>query len=149
MAVLNIVACAWATLVIVAIVGSENCTNLSPIYHSGDPRSCIMGQSGPRYRFEVLPGSGWDNLRNKTTGMIVKLNFSQCRTTEDGRFLLPDGVYTVPLKRSHVETTANLFEHWSNYSRRGICNTPRSWSRIRRLATRSGSDSTRSPPAYF
>ncbi|KAH3857758.1 hypothetical protein DPMN_100373 [Dreissena polymorpha] len=95
---------------------TDNYTRLQVSHPTGDPRSCMLGQSGPRYRFEVLPGGGWDNLRNKETGMIVKLNFSQCRTTEDGRFMLPDGVYTVPLKRSKIETSADLFEHWSNYS---------------------------------
>ncbi|XP_052801692.1 macrophage-expressed gene 1 protein-like [Mya arenaria] len=81
----------------------------------GDPRRCII-KGTPKYRFEVLPGGGWDNLRNKEMGMIVKLNYSQCRTTDDGRFLLPDGVFTIPLKSSKVETYAELIEHWDNFT---------------------------------
>jgi len=88
-----------------------------PVYPAGDPRRCLMGQLGPNFRFEVLPGGGWDNLRNKEMGTLVQVNFSECRTTDDGRFLLPDGVYTIPLKSSKVETYAELIEHWDNFTR--------------------------------
>lgn len=66
-------------------------------YAVGDPRRCFVGDN-KILRFEVIPGGGWDNLRNKGTGMIMQLNYSSCRTTDDGRFLIPDGVYTIPLK---------------------------------------------------
>ncbi|KAH3857755.1 macrophage-expressed gene 1 protein-like [Dreissena polymorpha] len=107
----------WLICALVFASGaSADNTTVVDVYPPGDPRHCLRGNKEPRYRFEVLPGGGWDNLRNKDMGMIVKLNFSQCRTTEDGRFLLPDGVYTVPMKASNVETNANLYEHWSNFS---------------------------------
>ncbi|KAK3095443.1 hypothetical protein FSP39_014737 [Pinctada imbricata] len=67
-------------------------------------------------RYEVLPGMGWDNLRNKNAGLLVDYSYSQCRTTDDGKYLLPDCVVTVPIKKSNIETYAEIFEHWSNYT---------------------------------
>ena len=69
---------------------------------------------GPfRQRFEVLPGFGWDNLRNVNEGQVVNFNFSQCRTTDDGRFLLPDTVSAIPIKASRVQVFAELITHWT------------------------------------
>ena len=67
-------------------------------------------------RFEVLPGGGWDNLRNKDMGLVSYMNYSLCKTTEDGKFLIPDGVMTIPVKRSRVQTFAELFDHWTSYT---------------------------------
>ena len=86
-------------------------------YPTGDPRRCLMGPQGPKYRFEVIPGGGWDNLRNEEMGMLVKKEYTLCRTTEDGRYLLPDGMYTIPIKSSKVETYAELIVHWDNFTR--------------------------------
>lgn len=84
-------------------------------YPMGDPRRCFsVGRR--EFRLEVLPGGGWDNLRNKDAGNVMKLNYSKCRTTEDGRYLIPDDVYTIPKKSSNVDTYAELFMHWNNYT---------------------------------
>lgn len=88
-------------------------------YPEGDPRRCLEVAKKNGYnvlRFEVLPGFGWDNLRNKDQGQVISYNFSLCRTTDDGRFLLPDSVSAVPIKASTVETFAELIEHWSNWT---------------------------------
>ncbi|KAL4224797.1 membrane-attack complex / perforin [Mactra antiquata] len=82
----------------------------------GDPRRCSVGVNDTRLRFEVLPGGGWDNLRNKDMGMITQFNYSRCRTTDDGKFLIPDGIYTIPIKSSNVETYAELIMHWDNFT---------------------------------
>lgn len=99
----------------VGIFGSNDVD--STIYPVGDPRRCHLGNGDAKYRFEVLPGGGWDNLRNKDMGMVVEFNYSKCRTSDDGRYLLPDNVYTIPLKSSNVETFAELFTHWDDYTR--------------------------------
>ena len=84
-------------------------------YPVGDPRRCYT--PGRRdLRLEVIPGGGWDNLRNKDAGMVMKLNYSKCLTTDDGRYLIPDGVVTIPKKSSNVDTYAELFMHWNNYT---------------------------------
>ncbi|XP_067406848.1 macrophage-expressed gene 1 protein-like [Emydura macquarii macquarii] len=65
---------------------------------------------------EVLPGGGWDNLRNVEVGRVMSLNYTQCRTTEDGEYLLPDEVEVVPLRESQVEVHAELIEDWLSYT---------------------------------
>ena len=80
----------------------------------GDPRSCPISKGV--YRFEVLPGGGWDNLRNKHMGVVSLLNYSKCKTSDDGKYLLPDNVFLYPVKESRVEPFAELCDHWSNYS---------------------------------
>ncbi|CAL1539271.1 unnamed protein product [Lymnaea stagnalis] len=81
----------------------------------GDPHRCqelSKLSSLDVQRFEVLPGIGWDNLRNLETGLVVTFNFSHCKVTDDGNFLIPDDVYTIPLKTSRVETFAEIIESW-------------------------------------
>ena len=86
-------------------------------YPVHDPRrSCLSPENKNLFRLEVIPGGGWDNLRNKDAGMVMRLNYSQCLTTDDGRYLVPDGIYTIPKKSSQVDTYAELFTHWNNYS---------------------------------
>ncbi|XP_069141131.1 macrophage-expressed gene 1 protein-like [Argopecten irradians] len=83
----------------------------------GDPQRCLQ-KSLNKYlrRYEVLPGGGWDNLRNKHGGQVINYNYSLCQTTDDGRYLLPDDIYSVPLKQSKLETFAEMFSHWQNYT---------------------------------
>ncbi|XP_045211962.2 macrophage-expressed gene 1 protein-like [Mercenaria mercenaria] len=85
-------------------------------FPAGDPRRCTVSKNDQILRFEVIPGGGWDNLRNRDMGMIAKLNYSQCRTTNDGKFLVPDGILTIPIKSSKVETYAELITHWDNFT---------------------------------
>ncbi|MBN3273789.1 MPEG1 protein, partial [Polyodon spathula] len=61
---------------------------------------------------EVLPGGGWDNLRNVDMGRVMNLNYSQCQTTEDGFYLIPDEVFAVPQKQSKVESSSEIIESW-------------------------------------
>lgn len=64
----------------------------------------------------ALPGGGWDNLRNVELGLVLGRSYSQCRTTEDGEYLIPDQVYVVPRRESVVETRAELMDEWLNYT---------------------------------
>ncbi|BFZ08576.1 hypothetical protein BsWGS_11613 [Bradybaena similaris] len=85
----------------------------------GDPRRCQEQLRQNKFdvkRFEVMPGIGWDNLRNVEAGLVVSYNFTQCKTTDDGRLLIPDNVFTVPIKFSAVDTFAELYDHWLNAS---------------------------------
>ncbi|CAB3988351.1 Hypothetical predicted protein, partial [Paramuricea clavata] len=86
-----------------------------PNFPFGDYRNCVLnGISVPR--LETLPGLGWDNLRNRVSGMVVFFNYSQCRTTEDGRYLIPDDVFVTPIKESKAALFSELIDHWTNYS---------------------------------
>ena len=81
-------------------------------FPSGDTRNCPGGERV--YRFEV--GSGWDNLRNLHMGVVSDKNYSSCKTTDDGKYLIPDNVFLYTVKQSTVETVAEFFDHWTNYS---------------------------------
>lgn len=80
----------------------------------GDPRFCPHGEGV--FRFEVLPGAGWDNLRNQHTGLVFARNYFGCKTSDDGKFLIPDKMVLYPVKNSKVETNAEFYDHWNNYS---------------------------------
>ncbi|XP_068743892.1 macrophage-expressed gene 1 protein-like [Montipora capricornis] len=81
----------------------------------GDPRNCPLPKEVDR--FEVLPGGGWDNLRNVHMGAVVSLtNYSKCKTSNDGKYLIPDKVFLYPVKESKVEAFAELYDHWNTYS---------------------------------
>ena len=86
----------------------------SPKYPFGDYHNCLEGKLP--YRLETLPGLGWDNLRNRISGMVTFMNYSQCRTTEDGQYLIPDNVFVTALKESKASLNSELIDHWSNYS---------------------------------
>nr|KAG5688269.1 hypothetical protein BaRGS_007909 [Batillaria attramentaria] len=59
-----------------------------------------------------MPGMGWDNLRNLDQGQVVSFNYSKCRTTDDGRFLLPDSVTAVSIKSSRIVEDAKIIDHY-------------------------------------
>ncbi|XP_065907252.1 macrophage-expressed gene 1 protein-like [Dysidea avara] len=65
---------------------------------------------------EVLPGIGWDNLRNKDMGLVFEYEYTQCQVTNDRKFLLPDGVFAIPVQQSDVQTYSELITHWVNHS---------------------------------
>lgn len=89
-------------------------------YPFGDVRNCpatqLVNGSGPLLRMEVLPGIGFDNLRNLDMSQVVAYNYSLCKTTNDGKYLIPDDFLVVPHMNSDVEVYANLIEHWDNYT---------------------------------
>ncbi|KAI7797655.1 macrophage-expressed gene 1 protein-like [Triplophysa rosa] len=73
-------------------------------------RECHKSSALPA--LEVLPGGGWDNLRNIDMGRVMNLSFSQCQTTEDGVYLIPDEVFVIPQKISGVETNSEMIMSW-------------------------------------
>ncbi|KAI4885677.1 hypothetical protein NFI96_029495, partial [Prochilodus magdalenae] len=61
---------------------------------------------------EVLPGGGWDNLRNLDMGRVMNMSYYQCQTTEDGVYLIPDEVFVIPQKMSRVEMNSEIISSW-------------------------------------
>lgn len=61
---------------------------------------------------EVLPGGGWDNLRNMDMGRVMNLSYFQCQTTEDGLYIIPDEVFVIPHKETGVETSSEIISSW-------------------------------------
>ncbi len=92
----------------------------TPNYIAGDVRNCPVksphDDSQPLYQMEVLPGNGFDNLRNMDMGQVHTLNFSSCQISKDGRYLLPDSVFLLPVHQSQVNVYAEYFEHWDDYT---------------------------------
>ncbi|XP_024414906.2 macrophage-expressed gene 1 protein [Desmodus rotundus] len=64
---------------------------------------------------EVLPGGGWDNLRNVDMGQVMDLTYTNCRTTEDGHYIIPNEIFTIPRKQSNLEMNSEILESWVNY----------------------------------
>ncbi len=92
----------------------------SPQYPVYDIRNCPgmqqYGTNSPVRRLEVLPGLGFDNLRYLEMGQVHLYNYSTCKMTEDGRYMIPDSVFVVPLQEGHYKFYADYFDHWDNYS---------------------------------
>lgn len=63
----------------------------------------------------MVPGIGWDNLRNIETGMITSFSYSQCKVTYDRTYLIPDQTFAIPIKTSIVERNSEYIEHWDSY----------------------------------
>lgn len=64
---------------------------------------------------EALPGGGWDNLRNVDMGRVMDLTYTNCRTTEDGQYIIPDEVLAIAQKQSNLEMNSEILESWANY----------------------------------
>ncbi|KAB5567496.1 hypothetical protein PHYPO_G00233440 [Pangasianodon hypophthalmus] len=80
------------------------------IRSSNGLRECRKNLSAPA--LEVLPGGGWDNLRNLDMGRVMNLSYSQCQTTEDGIYLIPDETFVIPQKVSSVEMNSEIISSW-------------------------------------
>nr|XP_048286475.1 macrophage-expressed gene 1 protein-like [Myodes glareolus] len=64
---------------------------------------------------EVLPGGGWDNLRNIDMGRVMDLTYTNCKTTEDGQYIIPDQVFTIPQKESNLDMNSEILDSWMNF----------------------------------
>ncbi|XP_008830423.1 macrophage-expressed gene 1 protein-like [Nannospalax galili] len=67
------------------------------------------------YLSEVLPGGGWDNLRNIDMGRVTELTYTHCVTTEDGQYIIPDEVFTIAQKESNLDMNSEILDSWVNY----------------------------------
>ena len=106
-----------------------NCDAVEQLpYPEGDIRNCLPNPIGiadapettivpaSHLRMEVLPGTGFDNLRNMDMGQIADYSYSLCKTTNDGRYIIPDTVFVIPVQSSKFESFSEFFEHWDNYT---------------------------------
>ncbi len=99
----------FSFLFFTTVIGSES------LYPFGDVRNCLSSKDVNVMRMEALPGVGYDNLRNIEMSAIVQYNYSLCKTTNDGRFLIPDDVITIPIQRSRLDSYATIIDHWDDY----------------------------------
>lgn len=75
-------------------------------------RQCRSSTNLSLTALEVLPGGGWDNLRNIDMGRVMNLSYFQCQTTEDGLYFIPDEVFVIPNKETGVETSSEMISSW-------------------------------------
>jgi hypothetical protein len=83
------------------------------IFGEDDPQRCPQADITP---LEILPGGGWDNLRNVEMSPVLFQNYSQCRLTGDRRFLIPNNVVVTPMRQGRLDVSAETFSHWSSYT---------------------------------
>ena len=90
------------------------------MYPLGDVRNCPTSQPGSTNvklnRMTVLPGTGFDNLRNLDMGQVFFYNYSSCSVSNDEKYLLPDSVFLLPILHSKVNLYSEYFDHWDNYT---------------------------------
>ncbi|XP_040898992.1 macrophage expressed 1, tandem duplicate 1 [Toxotes jaculatrix] len=75
-------------------------------------RECRASTNLSMTALEVLPGGGWDNLRNMDMGRVMNFSYYHCQTTEDGVYLIPDEVFVIPHKETGVETNSEIISSW-------------------------------------
>ena len=89
-------------------------------YPASDVRNCPIiqpvNQNTPLYRITALPGTGFDNLRNMDMGEVFFYSYSTCKTSNDGKYLIPDNVFLFPILESRIDTFSEFFDHWDNYT---------------------------------
>uniref|UniRef100_T1IS11 MACPF domain-containing protein n=1 Tax=Strigamia maritima TaxID=126957 RepID=T1IS11_STRMM len=66
-------------------------------------------------KLKILPGIGWDALKDKDTKQLLQVTYDQCKTTFDGKLLIPDNADAFALKSQEIEVKSSIFEHWSTY----------------------------------
>ncbi|XP_062585407.1 macrophage-expressed gene 1 protein-like [Saccostrea cucullata] len=85
------------------------------LFNDDNPHACNLTNGGTPFIFEVLPGLGWDNLINENRGVVLNYNYSYCKTTEDRRYLIPNDVVVIPIKKSQMNIFSQIYDHWSQY----------------------------------
>ena len=91
-------------------------TQATAAFRLGDVRNCgIRSSPAPHHQMEVLPGIGFDSLRDLDMGQVHAHNFSTCSISRDGKYLLPDNIFMIPVRQSEVEKFAEYFDHWDSY----------------------------------
>ena len=81
-------------------------------FRAGSPDRCPQQTIN---RLEVLPGYGWDNLRNIEMADIIDPTYAECRVTADRKLLIPDQVQVHALKNSDVKIFSEVIVNTTDY----------------------------------
>ena len=112
--------CHFAVTCLLLAYSVFQATNASVSYPVGDQLNCPttspQNATQPLYAIDVLPGLGYDALRDIDMGQVLYYNYSLCRVSKDGKYLLPDYVYLSPLRESSIQVYADYFDHWDKYT---------------------------------
>uniref|UniRef100_A0A673C5M2 Macrophage-expressed gene 1 protein n=1 Tax=Sphaeramia orbicularis TaxID=375764 RepID=A0A673C5M2_9TELE len=90
----------------------EVCSSVPVPHPTNGVRQCRASTNLSITAMEVLPGGGWDNLRNIDMGRVMNMSFTHCQTTEDGLYFIPDEVFVIPRKETGVETNSEIISSW-------------------------------------
>ncbi|XP_031616151.2 macrophage-expressed gene 1 protein-like [Oreochromis aureus] len=99
-------------VILLAVCCLHVCSSVPVSRPSNWLRQCRASTNLSITALEVLPGGGWDNLRNMDMGRVMNLSYSQCQTTEDGVYFIPDEVFVIPHKETGVETSSEIIRSW-------------------------------------
>ena len=111
------------SLAFAVLIAIASCQELAPSntknqYPLGDSRNCPVNSpqddNQPLNKIEVLPGIGFDNLRNLDMGQVHAYSYSSCKVSNNDRLLLPDNVFLIPVQESRVEVFSEYIDHWDN-----------------------------------
>ncbi|XP_078528015.1 macrophage-expressed gene 1 protein-like [Lissotriton helveticus] len=104
----------WLLWTLLTLVKWGHGTDVPP---KGNPspglQECRKAQNIPT--MEVLPGGGWDNLRNLDMGRVMYMDYTSCLTSEDGVYIIPDGVFVIPQKQTSLEMNSEIVASWKEY----------------------------------
>lgn len=100
------------TMIFVALFLLHVCSSVPVSHRTNWLRQCRASTNLSITALEVLPGGGWDNLRNMDLGRVMNLSYFQCQTTEDGLYLIPDEVFVIPQKETGIETNSEIISSW-------------------------------------
>ena len=93
---------------------------LETAFSHGDLRNCPSGQAmdstKPLQLMEVLPGFGHDSLRNLDLGQVYDFTYASCHLSADGRYLLPDDVYLIPVQNSELDVYSEVIDNFNQYT---------------------------------
>uniref|UniRef100_T1JFH4 MACPF domain-containing protein n=1 Tax=Strigamia maritima TaxID=126957 RepID=T1JFH4_STRMM len=67
-------------------------------------------------KLKILPGIGWDSLKDKDTEQLLQVTYNHCKTTFDGKLLIPDNADALALQSREIEVKSHIFEDWSTYT---------------------------------
>ena len=103
--------------VVLFVLLQTSVVHFGSIQATTSAESCEAQVTNPSWnRMEVLPGTGWDNLRNLDMGLVFEYDYTQCQLTNDRKYLLPDGYLAIPVQQSNVEILSKLIYHWDNHT---------------------------------
>uniref|UniRef100_A0AC34FG06 Macrophage-expressed gene 1 protein n=1 Tax=Panagrolaimus sp. ES5 TaxID=591445 RepID=A0AC34FG06_9BILA len=91
-----------------ALLNSETETCFKKIAEKSGNSQLIQALDG-------MTGVGWDNLMNIVTEPVIASNFSKCQITPDGRFLIPDSVFAIPIQQSEIDQSAKFYDQFNDY----------------------------------
>ncbi|TKS78515.1 Macrophage-expressed gene 1 protein [Collichthys lucidus] len=100
------------TMILLALSLLHVCSSVPVSHPTNWLRQCRASTNLSIAALEVLPGGGWDNLRNMDLGRVMNLSYFQCQTTEDGLYLIPDEVFVIPKKETGIETNSEIISSW-------------------------------------